>query len=208
MRVTIHHDTPEPRYVRKAVEILRDGGIVIYPTDTVYGLGCSVENKNAIERIHMIKRQRPDKPFSFVCSDLTHIAEYAQVSNMAFKTMKHLIPGPYTFILPAARMKQLPKILISRRKTVGIRVPDSPLTQALVRELGHPILSTSVTGEDGEVLTDPDVIADRLNNVVQMILDAGELHAHTSTVIDLTGERPEVIRRGAGDTSMFEDGAS
>ena len=208
MRVPIHHDTPEPRAVRRAVEILRSGGIVIYPTDTVYGLGCSVEDKNAIERIHLIKRQRPDKPFSFVCSDLTHIAEYAQVSNMAFKTMKHLIPGPYTFILPAARMKQLPKILISRRKTVGIRVPDSPLTQALVRDLGHPILSTSVTGEDGEVLTDPDVIAERLNNVVQMILDAGELRADTSTVVDLTGDRPEVIRRGAGDTSMFEEATS
>ena len=208
MRVPIHHDTPEPRAVRRAVEILRSGGIVIYPTDTVYGLGCSVEDKNAIERIHLIKRQRPDKPFSFVCSDLTHIAEYAQVSNMAFKTMKHLIPGPYTFILPAARMKHLPKILISRRKTVGIRVPDSPLTQALVRELGHPILSTSVTGEDGEVLTDPDVIADRLNNVVQMILDAGELRADTSTVIDLTGDRPEIIRRGAGDTGMFEGATS
>lgn len=205
MRIPVHHDTPEPRYVRKAVEILRAGGIVIYPTDTVYGMGCSVENKNAIERIHLIKRQRPDRPFSFVCSDLTHIAEYAQVSNLAFKTMKHLIPGPYTFILPAARMKQLPKILISRRKTVGIRVPDSPLTQALVRELGHPILSTSVTGANGEVLTDPDLIADLLNNVVQMILDAGELHSDQSTVIDLTGDRPEIVRRGAGDTSMFDD---
>lgn len=204
MRVHVHHDTPEPRYVRKAVEILRTGGIVIYPTDTVYGIGCSVEDKNAIERIHLIKRQRPDKPFSFVCSDLKHIAEYAQVSNMAFKTMKHLIPGPYTFILPAARMKQLPKILISRRKTVGIRVPDSPFTLALVSELGHPILSTSVTGDDGEILTDPDVIADRLNNVVQMILDAGELHSKQSTVIDLTGDQPQVIRRGAGETGMFE----
>jgi tRNA threonylcarbamoyl adenosine modification protein (Sua5/YciO/YrdC/YwlC family) len=205
MRITIHHETPEPRYVRKAVEIFRAGGIVIYPTDTVYGLGCSVENKNAIERIHMIKRQRPDKPFSFVCSDLTHIAEYAQVSNMAFKTMKHLIPGPYTFILPAARMKQLPKILISKRKTVGIRVPDSPLTQALVRELGHPILSTSVTGDEGEVLSDPEIITDRFNNLVQMILDAGELHSVESTVLDLTGDRPEIVRRGAGDTSMFEE---
>ena len=145
MILNVHTVNPEPRVIHRAAELLAGGGIIIYPTDTVYGLGCSVTDKNAIERIHLVKRQRADKPFSFVCSDLTHISEYAQVSNAAFKIMKHMIPGPYTFILPAGRMKQLPKILVSKRKTVGIRVPDSPVTQALVRELGHPILSTSVT---------------------------------------------------------------
>jgi tRNA threonylcarbamoyl adenosine modification protein (Sua5/YciO/YrdC/YwlC family) len=203
MRISIHPVDPEPRQIRKAGEILRSGGIVIYPTDTVYGLGCSIEDKNAIERIYLIKGQRLNKPFSFVCSDLTHISEYANVSNMAFKTMKRMIPGAYTFILPAARMQRLPKILISRRKTVGIRVPASPITHAIIKELGHPILSTSVTIESGELLNDPDLIVEHFNNVVEMIIDAGVLRSEPSSVIDLTGDSPVVVRQGAGDTSML-----
>jgi tRNA threonylcarbamoyl adenosine modification protein (Sua5/YciO/YrdC/YwlC family) len=203
MRISIHPVDPEPRQIRKAGEILRSGGIVIYPTDTVYGLGCSIEEKNAIERIYLIKGQRLNKPFSFVCSDLTHISEYANVSNMAFKTMKRMIPGAYTFILPAARMQRLPKILISRRKTVGIRVPASPITYAIIKELGHPILSTSVTIESGELLNDPDLIVEHFNNVVDMIIDAGVLRSEPSSVIDLTGDSPVVVRQGAGDTSML-----
>jgi tRNA threonylcarbamoyl adenosine modification protein (Sua5/YciO/YrdC/YwlC family) len=204
MILTIHSQTPEPRAVRKAAEVLTSGGIVIYPTDTVYGIGCSVENKDAIERIHLIKGQRTDKPFSFVCSDLKHISEYAHVSNAAFKIMKHLIPGPYTFILPAARMKHLPKILVSKRKTVGIRVPDSPIALTLVRELGHPILSTSATGDKGEMLKDPERIAGRYQNVVELILDGGVLVSDPSTVLDLTGDRAKVVRLGAGDISFLE----
>jgi tRNA threonylcarbamoyl adenosine modification protein (Sua5/YciO/YrdC/YwlC family) len=203
MILNVHTVNPEPRIIRRAAELLAGGGIIIYPTDTVYGLGCSVTDKNAIERIHLVKRQRADKPFSFVCSDLTHISEYAQVSNAAFKIMKHMIPGPYTFILPASRMKQLPKILVSKRKTVGIRVPDSPVTQALVRELGHPILSTSVTLDASEPLNDPDVIRENFNNAVDLILDGGVLLSEPSTVLDLTGEAPVVVRRGAGDVSWL-----
>jgi tRNA threonylcarbamoyl adenosine modification protein (Sua5/YciO/YrdC/YwlC family) len=169
----------------------------------VYGLGCNIEDKNAIERIYLIKGQRLNKPFSFVCSDLTHISEYANVSNMAFKTMKRMIPGAYTFILPAGRMQRLPKILISRRKTVGIRVPASPITHAIIKELGHPILSTSVTIESGELLNDPDLIVEHFNNVVDMIIDAGVLRSEPSSVIDLTGDSPVVVRQGAGDTSML-----
>ncbi|HUI65803.1 MAG TPA: L-threonylcarbamoyladenylate synthase [Bacteroidota bacterium] len=202
MHLAIHLENPEPRSINRAVDVLRTGGIVIYPTDTVYGMGCSIENKNAIEKIHLIKRQKQDKPFSFVCSDLRHISEYAIVSNLAFKTMKHLIPGPYTFILPAAKMKQFPNILVSRRRTVGIRVPDSIVALTLVRELGHPILSTSVTTEDGEVLNDPELIVEQFNNRVEIILDAGPLHSQPSTVIDLTGETPEILRQGSGDVSM------
>jgi tRNA threonylcarbamoyl adenosine modification protein (Sua5/YciO/YrdC/YwlC family) len=202
MRIAIHPVNPEPRLVRKTGDILRAGGIIIYPTDTVYGMGCSIEDKTAVERIHLIKRQRSDKPFSFVCSDLTHISEYARVSNMAFRTMKHLIPGPYTFVLPAARMKQLPKILISKRKTVGIRVPASAVTQAIVKELGHPILSTSVTTEEGELLNDPDLIVSYFKNVVDLIIDGGILHSEPSTVIDLTGEEPEILRQGAGVAAL------
>jgi tRNA threonylcarbamoyl adenosine modification protein (Sua5/YciO/YrdC/YwlC family) len=198
MILSVHPITPQPRIVKRAAEVLASGGLVIYPTDTVYGLGCSVENKNAIERIHLIKGQRPDKPFSFVCSDLTHISEYAHVSNAAFKTMKHLVPGPYTFILPAARMKRLPRILVSRRKTVGVRVPNSPVTLALVKELGHPILSTSVTLESGEVMNDPEKITAAFRNAVDLILDGGLLTSEPSTVLDLTGDRPTVVRMGAG----------
>ena len=203
MRATIHIVNPEPRLIRRAADILRAGGIVIYPTDTVYGIGCSVEIKAAIEKIHLIKRQRPDRPFSFVCSDLTHISEYAHVSNTAFTTMKRLIPGPYTFILPATKMRSLPKILISRRKTVGIRVPDSMVAQAIVKELGHPILSTSVTTDEGKPLSDPDLIAELFNTRVDLIIDGGILHSELSTVIDLTKDTPEVVRRGAGDVSML-----
>jgi tRNA threonylcarbamoyl adenosine modification protein (Sua5/YciO/YrdC/YwlC family) len=199
MRIAIHPVNPEPRLIEKAVEVLRTGGIVIYPTDTVYGIGCSIESKNAIEKIHLIKHQKEEKPFSFVCSGLTHVSEYAIVSNMAFKTMKHLIPGPYTFILPAAKMRQFPKILVSRRRTVGIRVPDSPIALALVRGLGHPVLSTSVTVDDGTILNDPDEIAGHFNNRVDMIIDAGSFHTGPSTVIDLTGDQPEIIRQGSGD---------
>ncbi len=198
MILSVHPITPQPRVIKRAAEVLASGGLVIYPTDTVYGLGCSVENKNAIERIHLIKGQRPDKPFSFVCSDLTHISEYAHVSNAAFKTMKHLVPGPYTFILPAARMKRLPRILVSRRKTVGVRVPNSPVTLALVKELGHPILSTSVTLESGEVMNDPEKITAAFRNAVDLILDGGLLTSEPSTVLDLTGDRPTLVRMGAG----------
>jgi len=203
MVIKIHPVNPEPRLIGKAIEILRAGGILIYPTDTVYGIGCSVENKNAIEKIYFIKRQRQDKPYSFVCSDLKHISEYAHVSNAAFKVMKHLIPGPYTFILPATKMKHLPPILVSKRKTVGIRVPNSPITLALVRELGHPILSTSVSVENGEMNNDPDVIVEAFHNRVEMIIDGGMLTSEPSSVIDLTEETPRVVRRGAGDVEML-----
>ena len=203
MRIAIHPVNPEPRLIERAVEVLRTGGIIIYPTDTVYGIGCSIESKNAIEKIHLIKHQKEEKPFSFVCSGLTHISEYALVSNMAFKTMKHLIPGPYTFILPAAKMKQFPKILVSKRRTVGIRVPDSPIALALVRELGHPVLSTSVTLDDGTVLNDPDEIVSHFNNRVELIIDAGPFHTGPSTVIDLTGDQPEIVRQGSGDTATI-----
>ncbi len=203
MILRIHNSNPEPRAIRQAADILGAGGLIIYPTDTVYGLGCSIADKGAIEKIYFIKQQRDNKPFSFVCSDLSHISEYAQVSNMAFRTMKHLIPGPYTFVLPAARMKHLPKILVSRRKTVGIRVPDSRITQALVREHGHPILSTSVTTHAAEILNDPERIIEHFHNVVDLIIDGGILHSEPSTVIDLTGEEPAVLRYGAGDVSFL-----
>lgn len=202
MLLKIHLKTPSVRTIQRAVEALQAGRIIVYPTDTVYGLGCSVESKNAIERIHLLKRQRKEKPFSFVCSDLKHVSEYAYVSNTAFKIMKRLIPGPYTFVLPAARMKHLPKILISKRKTVGIRVPDSLVVAALVQSLGHPILSTSVTDESGNLLNDPEQIHALFGHAVDIVLDGGPLHSEPSTVIDLTSDQPEVLREGAGKEAL------
>ena len=198
MILKVHPITPDQRLIGKAVDRLVAGGVIIYPTDTVYGIGCSIKDKSAIERVYLIKRQRKS-PFSFVCADLKNISEYAHVSNSAFKIIKRLIPGPYTFILPAARMKQLPKLLVSKRKTVGIRVPDNPITLALVCGLGGPILSTSVTTAEGDILNDVEEISSLLGNQVDIIIDGGAKTTEPSTVLDLTGDRPVVLRKGSGN---------
>jgi tRNA threonylcarbamoyl adenosine modification protein (Sua5/YciO/YrdC/YwlC family) len=197
----LHPETPQLRYINKAVEILRKGGVIIYPTDTVYGIGCDIFNKAALERIFAIKNDSINKLFSFVCSDLKDIAKYAKVSDYAYRTMKHLLPGPYTFILPAAR--QVPKKLWSKRKTVGIRVPNHAVTLTMVREFGHPIISTSTTNRKGEVLIDPFEIRNIFNFQVDLMLASGNLSGDPSSVIDLSAEVPEVIREGAGDVSLF-----
>ena len=197
----LHPDTPQIRYITKAVEILKQGGVIIYPTDTVYGIGCDIFNKDALERIFAIKNDNNSKLFSFVCSDLKDISKYAKVSDYAYKSMKHLLPGPYTFILPAA--KQVPKKLWSKRKTVGIRVPNNSVTLKLVELLGNPIISTSTTNRKGEVLYDPFDIKNIFNSQVDIMLSMGNLPGSPSSVIDLSEEMPEVIREGAGDVSMF-----
>ncbi len=203
MYLKIHPQNPQGRHIKRAVEILQNDGIIIYPTDTVYGIGCSIFSKKAIEKIYQIKNQDPSKPFSFICSDLSHIAEYAVVSNTAYRVMKHLIPGPYTFILPASRLKQLPKSLISKRKTVGIRVPNNIVSQMIIRELGHPVLSASVTDQSGNVLQDPEIIKNQYENKVDLILDSGMQVSDLSTIIDFTEEPPVVLREGAGDVSKI-----
>lgn len=203
MHLKTHPVNPQGRHIAKAVDILRKGGIIIYPTDTVYGIGCSIFNTQAITRIYQIKGQDPLKPFSFICSDLSHISEYAKVSNPAFRLMKQLIPGPFTFVLPASRLKQLPKSLISKRKTVGIRVPDNIISRTLIQELGHPILSASVTNRAGEILNDPQIIREHYEKIVDLIIDGGFSQLEVSTIIDLTEDRPVVVRHGAGDVSML-----
>ncbi len=197
----LHPDTPQIRYINKAVDMLKQGGVIIYPTDTVYGIGCDIFNKDALERIFAIKNDNNSKLFSFVCSDLKDISKYAKVSDYAYKSMKHLLPGPYTFILPAA--KQVPKKLWSKRKTVGIRVPNNSVTLKLVELLGNPIISTSTTNRKGEVLYDPFDIKNIFNSQVDIMLSMGNLPGSPSSVIDLSEEMPEVIREGAGDVSMF-----
>ncbi len=195
----LHSQTPQLRFINKAVETLKNGGVIIYPTDTVYGIGCDIFNKGALERIFRIKNDT--KLFSFVCSDLKDIAKYAKVSDYAYRTMKHLLPGPYTFILPAAKL--VPKTLWSNRKTVGIRVPNHAVTLKLVQELGNPIISTSATNGRGEIVIDPIEIRSVFNNKVDLMLSSGNLSGQPSSVIDLSDEAPEVLREGAGDVSLF-----
>jgi tRNA threonylcarbamoyl adenosine modification protein (Sua5/YciO/YrdC/YwlC family) len=202
MYLKVHPVNPQGRHIAHAVEVLRRGGVIIYPTDTVYGIGCSINDTRAIERVYQIRNQDRNKPFSFICSDLSHIAEYAKVSNSAYRLMKQLIPGPYTFILPASRLKQLPKSLISTRKTVGIRVPQNNICRDIIKELGHPILSASVTGDHkGDIISDPELIKREFEEQVDLILDGGNSLKEFSTVLDVTNEQPIVVREGAGDVS-------
>jgi len=187
--------------IRKAIEILQDGGIIIYPTDTVYGMGCELYNKKGIEKIYEIKRRSKKQPLSFVCADLKDISRYARVSDYAYKTMKRLLPGPYTFILEASRL--VPKIILPKRHTTGIRVPDNQICLSLVGELGHPIISTSVTVEDGEVLSNPLEIRERFEHRVDLIIDGGILVSEPSSVISLVDDSIEIVRVGKGDVSTL-----
>lgn len=198
----LHPETPQLRFINKAVEVLKQGGVIIYPTDTVYGIGCDIFNKEALDRIFQIKNDTTSKFLSFVCSDLKDIAKYAKVSDYAYRTMKHLLPGPYTFVLPAAKV--IPKKLWSKRETVGIRVPDNQIAMALVKELGNPIISTSVTNRKGEVLYDPEEIKLVFNTSVDLMLSSGALNGKPSSVVDLSNDEPEIIREGAGDVSIFQ----
>lgn len=198
--LNIHPQNPEPRKIAQVVEVLRQGGIVIYPTDTVYGMGCDIRNARAIERIAQLKGIRPDKSdFSIICSDLSHIADYAKVSNQAFKEMKRLLPGPYTFVLTAS--SRLPKTLNPRKKTIGIRIPDHPITQEMVRELEYPIITTSIKTDDDfiEYPTDPEEIFHLFQHKVDMVVDGGPGGLIPSTIIDATTDSLELIRQGLGE---------
>ena len=197
----LHPQNPQVRFISKAVDVLKSGGIIIFPTDTYYGLGCDLFNRDGIEQILSIKNENDTKLFSFICSDLKDIYKYAKVSDYAYRTMKHLLPGPYTFILPAAKV--IPKKLWSKRKTVGIRVPDHSVTLQIVKELGNPIASTSATTRLGEPLTDPFEIRNIFNSRVDLMLASSTMSFEPSSVVDISGEEPEIIREGAGDVSLF-----
>jgi len=197
----LHPVNPELRFINKAINILKEGGVIIYPTDTVYGIGCDIFNKQALDRVKEIKSNPDIKLLSFICPDLKDIAKYAKVSDYAYKTMKRLLPGPYTFILPAA--KNVPKKLWSKRKTVGIRIPDHPVALKIVEGLGNPIVSTSTTTRKGELLLDPHEIRSVFDFQVDLMLASGNLSGKPSSVIDLSGEEPVVVREGAGDITTF-----
>ncbi|MCX5838088.1 MAG: L-threonylcarbamoyladenylate synthase [Deltaproteobacteria bacterium] len=202
MLVAINNQNPQIRLIRKAVEVLRGGGIIIYPTDTVYGMGCDLFNKKGIERIYEIQRRERKQPLSFICADLKDISRYARVSDDAYKIMKRLLPGPYTFILEASRA--VPKIILPKRQTTGIRVPDNRICQALVAEMGSPVISTSVKNGEGELLSDPRMIEELFGKRVDMIIDGGIIAATPSSVVSLLDEGVEVIRIGKGDVSAFQ----
>ncbi|MHB8766278.1 MAG: L-threonylcarbamoyladenylate synthase [Deferrisomatales bacterium] len=201
--LSVHPVNPQGRHLARAVQALRDDGVVVYPTDTVYGLGCDITSKHAVERITRIKGRDPRKPMSFVCSDLTHISHFARVSNFAYRVLKRFLPGPFTFVLEASR--EVPKMLLTKQKTVGIRVPNHPAALALVKELGHPILSTSASRAGGDPLGDPQEIDRVLGREIDLILDCGVLPRVPSTIVSLVGDVVEVLREGAGDAAFFRD---
>jgi tRNA threonylcarbamoyl adenosine modification protein (Sua5/YciO/YrdC/YwlC family) len=202
MILEINPTHPEPRKIKKVVEVLANGGIIAYPTDTYYGIGCDLFNKASIEKIYQLKRRSTNQPFSFICNDLKNISEYAQVTNYAYKTMKRLLPGPYTFVLEGSRL--VPKIMLTKRQTVGIRVPDNPICLSIVESLEHPIISTSATDpETNTILFTPREIQDKIGHAIDLIVDGGIVHGNPSSIISLIDDTPEILREGAGDLSTF-----
>ncbi len=202
MLININQQNPQQRLIMAVVDILKNGGVVVYPTDTYYGIGCDIMNKRAIERIYQLKQRNKSKPFSFICSSLKNISLYAKVSNYAYKTMKRLLPGPYTFILEGSKL--VPKIMLTKRKTAGIRVPDNPICLALVKELGNPVITTSATKPDGTIFHDASLIHDYFGNRIDAVVGGSIVPGQPSSVILLIDDVPEVIRKGLGDVSIFE----
>jgi tRNA threonylcarbamoyl adenosine modification protein (Sua5/YciO/YrdC/YwlC family) len=201
MRIELRSQGVNHKIVDQAVDILRDGGIIIYPTDTVYGIGCDITNKAAIERIYRAKDMDKQKPLSFICADLKDISNYAKVDTSMYRILRKYLPGAYTFILPATR--QVPKLLVSKQRTVGIRIPEHDFTLAMVEGLGRPIVSTSVNIDERSFASDPKEFHAHYEGKVDLVLDAGPAYGRLSSVIDLTTHEPVVIREGQGDLSWL-----
>jgi tRNA threonylcarbamoyl adenosine modification protein (Sua5/YciO/YrdC/YwlC family) len=205
MLIRIYPENPNPKTIEQVVDVLRKGGLIIYPTDTVYGLGCDITNHKAIEAICKIRRIKPEKAnFSFVCYDLSHISDYIKpIDNTAFRLLKKALPGPFTFIFNASH--NVPKLLSSNKKTVGIRVPDNSIAREIVRVLGNPILSTSIHDDDDiiEYSTDPELIYEKYQEQVDIVIDGGYGGNIPSTVVDCTSGEFEVIREGKGDLDIY-----
>jgi len=198
MFINIHHQNPQPRLIKQVAESLKRGNIIIYPTDTIYGLGCDIFHPKAIERICRIKNVEPQKAqLSFVCYDLSDLSHYAkQLSTPIYRLLKQYLPGPYTFILEAS--KEVPKILKTKKDTIGIRVPDNKIARCIVQELGNPILSATLPGDYVEDYTDPEIIHEKFEKLVDIVIDGGIGGMEPSTIIDFTGDEPVVTRQGVG----------
>lgn len=202
--IKIYPENPNPKEIDKVVKVLKNGGLIIYPTDTVYGLGCDITNTKALEKIAKIKKIKLEKAnFSFVCSDLSNLSDYVkQIDTSTFKILKRALPGPYTFILPGNN--NLPKEF-KKKKTVGIRIPDNNIVIDIVKKLGNPIVSTSIKDEDEilEYTTDPELIYEKWDSIVDLVIDGGYGDNEASTVIDLSGHEVEIIREGKGALDIF-----
>lgn len=202
MLLQINPENPQGRHIARVVETLKQGGVIAYPTDTTYGIGCDIFNRRGVKNIYQIKQRDARKPFSFICADLSDAANYAHVSNFAFKLMKRHLPGPYTFVLEATRI--VPDSLTTRQKTVGIRIPDDEIAMAIVRELGHPLVTTSANLTGEAPLHDPHEIDLAMGHMLDIVVDGGIRYGDPSTVISLIDDNIEVLRQGCGDTSWIE----
>lgn len=202
--IRIYEENPNPKEIKKVIDVLKGGGLIIYPTDTVYGLGCDINNIRALERVAQIKGVKLEKSnFSFICSDLSNLSDYVkQIDSTTFKILKRALPGPYTFILPGAKTLPHP---FKKKKTVGIRVPQNNIALEIVRQLGRPIISTSIRDEDEiiEYTTDPELILEKWDNLVDLVIDGGYGDNLASTIIDLSEEEPIVVREGKGSLEIF-----
>ncbi len=198
--LSIHPDNPQPQRIAEVIECLKNGGLIVYPTDTVYGIGCDLTNKHAIEKLCRIKGIKPEKiNLSFICYDLSHISEYVKhLDTHVFKALKKNLPGPFTFILEASN--NVPKTLIAKKKTVGIRIPNHPITMMLVKELGRPLISSSIKDDDEilEYTTDPEIIYEKYKNLVDIVIDSGNGGNIPSTIVDCTNGELEITRQGLG----------
>ncbi len=202
MLIEINPDNPQVRLIQQVAQRLRDGAIICYPTDTGYGVGCDLFHQKAIKRLMQIKKRPEGKPFSFMCSSLKHISEYAHVSNTAYRLMKHNLPGAYTFVLPGTKL--VPRIMASKQKTVGIRVPAHPICLLLLETLGNPVINTSIpVANEAQPPTEAYEIDILIGNRVDLIIDGGPVYSDPSSLIDLTGDQPVVLRHGKGVVSAF-----
>jgi tRNA threonylcarbamoyl adenosine modification protein (Sua5/YciO/YrdC/YwlC family) len=201
MIIKINPKNPQPRLIHKVAESLKEGGVIAYPTDTIYGLGCDLYRKDAIERVHRLRKLSKNKRLSIICADLKDISNYAHVPDYAYRIMRSSIPGPYTFILEATKL--VPKIMLTNQKTVGIRVPDNTISLALVTELGHPIITTSVIKPDESLYSDPEEIDQMFGKTLDLVIDGGTIVAEHSSIVDLTDDFPRVLRAGKGDVSFI-----
>ncbi|RUM34734.1 MAG: threonylcarbamoyl-AMP synthase [Desulfobulbus sp.] len=201
-RIEINPYNPQPRLISQVIDVLKRGGVICYPTDTMYGVGCDIFNQKAVKRVYQLKKRPKQKPFSFMCSSLKNISKYGHVGNTAYRLMRKNLPGPYTFVLPGSKL--VPKIMLTKQKTVGIRVPDNPICLAIIEELGNPILTTSAMSDDH-----PEPVIDALDvdalfgKQVDLIVDGGEVYPDPSTVISLISDQPEILREGKGDIAAF-----
>ena len=207
LRLHVNLKHPQPRHVARAVEALRSGALTVFPTDTTYGLGCDIFARRSIDRIYQLKGMDRKQPLSFLCSDLAEVARYAVVEDHNYRILRQKTPGKFTFVLPASR--EVPKIVQSKQRTVGVRIPDSPLCLEMIRQLGHPIISTTVAREiEGQTsyTNDPEEVVRLFGRSIELLLDGEVLYEKPSSVIDLTGEVPKVLREGGGDTSWVPRG--